>query len=218
MRETFVLGAERLEDEAELDLRNEAEADREPKSELDQTAAAEPAIFLPQEAVGPPVGARDLRAKASASAGLLWRPRPPLAALILGAATVCAAVVVLRGAHGDESESSLGRAAAPAVSAPASGGDQASLGGRVEHDGTAHPPSSQDSSVDAPPAERPEGRRGPAQRTSPAPVDERDPVESIEQPSSPLAQPSPPPFTAPGSPSPPEPVQSAAAVRQEFGP
>lgn len=221
VRETFVLGAERLADEAELDLRNEAEVDHEPKSELDLTAPAEPAILLPQEAAGPPAGAGDWRAKASASPRLPWRPRPPLAALVFAGATVFAALLLLRGGEDEQRGSRhLTDARAPVASPPAVADEGRAQGRGGHRDLPENPRSPQRSSARSDAAAKRADRRKPRELTPPAAIGE-EPVyaEAPEpQPASPAAQPPPLPAAAPHSPTPLEPVQSATSVREEFGP
>lgn len=221
-RETFVLGAERLFDEAELDLRNEAEADHEPNSEPDQTAPAEPAILLREEAAGAPAGAGDWRAKRSASARPPWRPRPPLAAVALGGAAGLAAVALLFrvGDDGKRGGPPVSGARGPAASAamPDAGGrrDPAGEGDRIE-----------DPSAAPARAGRRDAGMTPDDRTSPrelAPptvsgAKPEYPEPPAPQPASPIAHGPSAPATTPAAPSQvAEPVHSAAAVRQEFGP
>jgi hypothetical protein len=75
-RETFVVGAERLSDDAELDLRYEAEPDHA-LDELDQAAPAEPSI-APMEPAASSAGAGSMREVSGQAVRRSRRPFPPI--------------------------------------------------------------------------------------------------------------------------------------------
>lgn len=215
VRETFVLGAERVFDEAELDLRNEAEADHEPTIELDHAAAAEPAI-------GPQAQPADAHAGVGATrdrrpSGLPRRPRRPRPSAVAVIAAGCGlgALAVFRGDGADESSErtvaeATAQPAAPAATHVAEGGPQQphrqpssrarNEEGRPKRTGADEAPTQPEVASIAH-----EGVPAVEQVTSPAPqVTPPAPIASTGPPASPVA--------------PEEPVQTAASVRQEFGP
>ena len=215
-RETFVLGAERVFEEAELDLRNKAETDHEPESELDHTAPVEPSID-PAPA-GPPVGAGTARAEPSGSSRRFRRPRPPVGALALGGAVAAALVGVAF--RGDDRIPSIGQGAGHGVAQAVSESKGATAREPARHTPTSRRPAdtagAQDRTRtddrDAHPGQTEDAARGLTSASprpgipAPAPTE----VASTVPPSTPAFSPQ----SAPPS----EPVQSAAAVRREFGP
>lgn len=216
-RETFVLGAERLSGEVELDLRNQAEADHEP-IELDHAAAAEPAVCPHQQPPGSPAGARVRRDEPTSSSRGLGRPRPSVRAFVLAAAAICAAVwVVLRGGD-DEGPDAKRLAVSPAPVGERSVAAARGRSSRHLTESTRRRPTSPDHSSARVPGTNPGVRRDARRPLAPTPpaVSEQPPVA----PPAPVpAAPPAPVGGAPAAPSAsPKPVQSAAAVRREFGP
>lgn len=219
-RETFVLGAERVLDEAELDLRNQAEADLDSTTEEDHPAPAEPAI-APDPPAGPTAGAETSRASSSGSQHWSRRPRPSVrtAVVVVCALGGLAGLWLWRGADRHGSEGSPTVAAIRETSPPAV---------PAVRETTAEHPSERPADDRHPALQR---RRGDHERQA---VAHQDPSASTAGPaerSSAASPPTPPPapiapaaptaLSVPADSSPTEstePVQSAASVRREFGP
>ncbi|MQA76585.1 MAG: hypothetical protein GEU88_20065 [Solirubrobacterales bacterium] len=229
-----MLGAERAFEAAELDLRNEAEDDHERETEPDRAAPAEHTISLPHPPAGTAAGAEVSREEPSSSDRAPRRPRPPVRALIVGAmAAACVGFAVLRGG-GEETDRPViaeGAAIDP---------------GHIDAWATDRPTRDRRPRAMSRPTERasaPGDRRRteakPARRSREAerPAASPEPSIAVSTPAPPaapvVADPAsaPPPPATPAPPAgetapaesaaatePTQPVQSAAAVRQEFGP
>jgi hypothetical protein len=214
-RETFVLGAERVFDEAELDLRNEAEADHEPIIERDHAAPVEPAIAPQAPPAAPPAGAGARRGREPSGLGRKpRRPRPSVRALLVGGAAVGALGVALIHGGGEDGVSDRAlvdasiktKKPAPARVAKDRAGTPDPAGRRpgVRRDGSAR--AAPDTSS---------RRRSSAPTTS-----QRSPVVETGTAPPPTVSPAP-VYPSVPTPAPVEsgkPLQSAASVRQEFGP
>ncbi len=222
VRETFVLGAERLDDEAELDLRNEAETDHKPNAELDQTAPVEPAILLPEEAADSPAGAGVARSRAPGSSRVPRRPRPPLRALVVVGAIAGVTVLVLgRSEDGPPVAPSGAVSRPPAVSTEAA---EKRAPAQERHNGQVRaearrPLQGSAGSSRAPSRRDPERAAEAAAPSAPPAVGRESEPQTPELGlTAPVAQALAPMSSSPGSSGPSGPVQSAASVRREFGP
>jgi hypothetical protein len=218
-RETFVLGAERVFDEAPLDLRNEAEADHDPTTEADRTAPAEPAIPT-NPPVGLPAGAEIHRASSLGSDHGSRRPRPPARAIAAAALASLAAALGLLLHRADDAAPTR-----PVAVAAVSIDPSASRNDRSLYDTPAMGPKertvNERSGAGARRATDREHRTSPSRDVSTA-----TPATATTATSQGVAVDEAPGLHPPAATSPPEPavaepsepVQSAASVRQEFGP
>lgn len=219
-RETFVLGAERVFDEAELDLRNEAEADHEPIIDPDHAAPVEPAISV-QSPAGPPAGAGIPRADSPQPVRWFRRPRPSVVAIAcaaIGGGAVLLSLSLGRGEqHAPQRLSAHAAVDRRSLAPPRSVRKQrrepvpsAALGRRRSAD--RGPKGNRDASAS-------NGER--LATRDPTPAEPAQPVVPPKTPPAPVPAASAAPVSVAAEPSAVglrEPVQSAAAVRQEFGP
>lgn len=216
----IVIGAERVFDETELGLSYEPDAaDKpEPNEELEQLAmepAPEPSIEINETAPAPePVDAEDPRDdRGLSSSEGSRRPRSALGRRAVALGALGAGVLLAAGALLGRGEDDAEQPQRPAELVEARPRTPRSTDPKPK---PAPKPDPEHSDTREPQRlERPEPAEAPSEASAPAP----SPVPAPAPAPTPAPAPAPAPAAEPPpSPAPSEPVQSAAIVREEFGP